>query len=40
MAFMFESSLMMGVSAWAMRSSAVQRDYWRAWSGLAAQFHC
>lgn len=38
MAFMFESSLMMKVSAWAIQSSAVQKDYWRAWSGLTPKF--
>lgn len=37
MAFMFESSLMMKVSTWAM-ASGVQPDYWTAWSGFKANF--
>lgn len=37
MAFMFESSLMMKPSAWAMQTG-VQPDYWAAWSGFKAHF--
>jgi len=39
MAFMFESSLMMSVTKWALNESMkVQEDYWQAWQGLKSQF--
>lgn len=37
MAFMFESSLMMKPSAWAMQTG-IQPDYWAAWAGFKANF--
>ncbi|KAI9190384.1 hypothetical protein H9P43_001818 [Blastocladiella emersonii ATCC 22665] len=39
MAFMFESSLMMTVSKWALEESKkVQQDYWTHWQGLKSHF--
>lgn len=36
MAFMFESSLLMKVSHWALIDSCkVQKDYWKVWENLA-----
>jgi homogentisate 1,2-dioxygenase len=37
MAFMFESSHMMKVHAWAMQTG-VQEDYWKAWAGFQVNF--
>lgn len=39
MAFMFESSLMLETSQWAMNTSgALQAEYWRAWENLKPLF--
>jgi len=38
MAFMFESSLMLKVSEWAMKTVELQKDYWKAWSELKPKF--
>lgn len=38
MVFMFESSLMMKVSKWAMQTG-IQQDYHQAWAGFKAAFH-
>lgn len=39
MSFMFETSLMLRTTRWAMElSGKLQPDYWRAWSGLRPRF--
>lgn len=38
MAFMFETSLMLRTSHWAVQSNELQPDYWRAWSTLPVNF--
>ncbi|KAI9219199.1 homogentisate 1,2-dioxygenase HgmA [Blastocladiella britannica] len=39
MAFMFESSLLMSVTRWALEESMkVQQDYWTHWQGLKSHF--
>lgn len=35
MAFMFETSLMLRISKWAMECGCLQSDYWKAWQGLS-----
>jgi homogentisate 1,2-dioxygenase len=37
MAFMFESSLVLRPSAWALKTPILQKDYLDCWQGLAAQ---
>jgi len=39
MAFMFESSLMLGVTEWGMSNQVhIQQDYWEAWKDLKSHF--
>ncbi|CAI2180237.1 12517_t:CDS:10 [Funneliformis geosporum] len=39
MAFMFESSLILGVTEWGMSNQVhIQQDYWKAWQGLKSHF--
>jgi homogentisate 1,2-dioxygenase len=39
-AFMFESSLMLRTTKWAMvRSEAVEADYWKHWATIPAKFN-
>lgn len=38
MAFMFETSLMLKVSEWALNSGILQSDYLSAWRGIKSHF--
>lgn len=39
MAFMFESSLCMGLTRWAATSCKLDSDYYKCWEGLKKHFH-
>lgn len=38
MAFMFESSLSLGISPWAQETSKIDKDYYKCWEGLKNSF--
>lgn len=38
LSFMFESIFALGVTPWAINHPNLQKDYWKAWSGLKCNF--